>query len=177
MKADDLFRHLVKAQGSDLIVRVGGRPSVRVDGKVRFITESPVPAATAQEIFARVLDERQQDQFFRTGEVDSAYEIAGLGRFRVNVFRQRGRIGFVFRHVKSVIPELSTLNLPEEQLIRLTRLKRGLVLVTGTAGSGKSTTLAAMLDWLNKNEQRHVVTLEDPVEFLFEDLKSTFNQR
>jgi len=177
MKADDLFRHLVKLQGSDLIVRVGGRPSVRVDGKVRFVTESPVPAATAQEIFTRVLDERQQDQFFRTGEVDSAYEIAGLGRFRVNVFRQRGRIGFVFRHVKSVIPELTTLNLPEEQLIRLTRLKRGLVLVTGTAGSGKSTTLAAMLDWLNRNEQRHVVTLEDPVEFLFEDQQCTFNQR
>jgi twitching motility protein PilT len=177
MKADDLFRHLVKAQGSDLIVRVAGRPSVRVDGKVRFVSEEVVTAAAAQEIFTSVLDERQQDQFFRTGEVDSAYEIQGVGRFRVNVFRQRGRIGFVFRHVKSVIPPLQSLNLPEEQLIRLVRLKRGLVLVTGTAGSGKSTTLAAMLDWLNKNEERHVVTLEDPVEFLFEDDRCTFNQR
>jgi twitching motility protein PilT len=177
MKADDLFRHLVKAQGSDLIVRVSGRPSIRVDGKVRFVSDDIVTASVAQELFTRVLDERQQDQFFRTGEVDSAYEIPGVGRFRVNVFRQRGRIGFVFRHVKSNIPDIGTLNLPEEQLIKLVRLKRGLVLVTGTAGSGKSTTLAAMLDWLNKNEERHVVTLEDPVEFLFEDARCTFNQR
>ena len=177
MKADDLFRHLVQAQGSDLIVRVNGRPSIRLDGKVRFISDIPVSAALAQEVFERVLDARQQEAFFRTGEADSAYEIAGLGRFRVNVFRQRGRIGFVFRHVKSVIPELGTLNLPDEQLLKLARLKRGLVLVTGTAGSGKSTTLAAMLDWLNKNEQRHIVTLEDPIEFLFEDNRCTFNQR
>jgi twitching motility protein PilT len=163
MKPDELFRHLVQAQGSDLIVRVNGRPSIRVDGKVRFISDIPVAPALAQEIFERVLDARQQEQFFRSGEADSAYEIAGLGRFRVNVFRQRGRVGFVFRHVKSVIPELASLCLPEEQLMRLVRLKRGLVLVTGTAGSGKSTTLAAMLDWLNKNEQRHIVTLEDPI--------------
>ena len=177
MEIDEIFRQLVKAQGSDLIVRVNGRPSIRVDGQVKFLDDTPVSAALAQELFERVLDERQQDQFFRTGEVDSAYEFAGLGRFRVNVFRQRGRVGFVFRHVKSVIPELGTLNLPEEQMIRLARLKRGLVLVTGTAGSGKSTTLAAMLDWLNRNEARHIVTLEDPVEFLFEDQRCTFNQR
>jgi twitching motility protein PilT len=177
MEADDLFRSLVQAEGSDLIVRVNGRPSIRVDGRVRFVSDEVVPAAVAQELFERLLDERQQDQFFRTGEVDSAYEVPDVGRFRVNVFRQRGRIGFVFRHVKSVIPALGSLNLPEEQLIRLARMKRGLVLLTGTAGSGKSTTLAAMLDWLNKHEQRHVVTLEDPVEFLFEDDRCTFNQR
>ena len=177
MNPEDLFRHLVQAQGSDLIVRVNGRPSIRLDGKVRFISDIPATPALVQEIFERVLDARQQDAFFRTGEADSAYEIAGLGRFRVNVFRQRGRVGFVFRHVRSDVPELHTLNLPEEQLSRLVRLRRGLVLITGTAGCGKSTTLAAMLDWLNRNESRHIVTLEDPVEFLFEDQKSTFNQR
>jgi twitching motility protein PilT len=177
MRPEDLFRHLVQAQGSDLIVRVNGRPSIRLDGRVRFISDVPCTPALAQEIFERVLDARQQESFFRTGEADSAYEIAGLGRFRVNVFRQRGRVGFVFRHVRSDVPELNTLNLPEEQLIRLVKLRRGLVLITGTAGCGKSTTLAAMLDWLNRNESRHIVTLEDPVEFLFEDEKCTFNQR
>jgi twitching motility protein PilT len=177
MKADELFRHLVQVQGSDLIVRVNGRPSVRVDGRVRFISDVPVTAALAQELFDRVLDARGREHFVKTGEADSAYEIAELGRFRVNVFRQRGRLGFVFRHVKSTIPDLLSLNLPDEQLVRLARLRRGIILVTGTAGSGKSTTLAAMLDWLNHNEQRHVVTLEDPVEFLFEDDKCTFNQR
>jgi twitching motility protein PilT len=177
LKSEELFRHLVKEQGSDLILRVNGKPSVRIDGKVRFVSDIAMTSAAAQELFEKVLDQRQQDHFWKTGEADSAYEINGLGRFRVNVFRQRGRIGFVFRHVKSNIPELSSLNLPEEQLIKMVRMRRGLILVTGTAGSGKSTTLAAMLDWLNKNEQRHIVTLEDPVEFLFEDARSTFNQR
>jgi twitching motility protein PilT len=177
MKPEDLFRHLVQKQGSDLILRVGGRPSIRIDGTVQFISDIPVSPVLAQETFDRSLDARQQEHFFKVGEADAAFEIAGVGRFRVNVFRQRGKIGFVFRHVKSTIPPLESLNLPEEQLIRLASLRRGLVLVTGTAGSGKSTTLAAMLDWLNRNEQRHVVTLEDPVEFLFDDMKCTFNQR
>jgi twitching motility protein PilT len=177
LKPEDLFRHLVQAQGSDLIVRVNSKPSIRINGKVQFVSDIVITAQWAQELFDKVLDARLREAFFKSGEVDSAYEIPGVGRFRANVFRQRGRMAFVFRHVKSQIPELSTLNLPEEQLIRLSRMKRGLVLMTGTAGSGKSTTLAAMLDWINKNEQRHIVTLEDPVEFLFEDQKSTFNQR
>jgi len=177
MKPEDLFRHLVERQGSDLIVRVGGRPSIRVDGKVRFVADRPVSPALAQETFDRALDARQQKHFFKYGEADAAFDVAGVGRFRVNVFRQRGKIGLVFRHIKSTIPPLDTLNLPEEQLVRLASLRRGLVLVTGTSGSGKSTTLAAMLDWLNRHEQRHVVTIEDPVEFLFEDQECTFNQR
>lgn len=177
MRAEELFRHLVQAQGSDLILRTNQRPSIRVNGSVGFVSDIPVTPALAQEIFDRVLDSHQREDFFRRGEVDSAYEVPGVGRFRVNVFRQRGRLGFVFRHVKSVVPQLADSGLPLEPLTKLCRLRRGLVLVTGTAGSGKSTTLAAMLDWINRNEQRHVVTLEDPVEFLFEDNRSTFNQR
>ncbi|MCE9635961.1 MAG: PilT/PilU family type 4a pilus ATPase [Planctomycetes bacterium] len=177
MRPEDLIRHLVQAQGSDLIIRTNARPSVRIDGKVRFVSDIPVSPSLAQEFFDRILDTRQQELFFRQGEADAAYEVQGLGRFRVNVFRQRGKLGFVFRHVKSAIPVLQETCLPLEPLTKLCRLSRGLVLVTGTAGSGKSTTLAAMLDWINKNEQRHIITLEDPVEFQFEDIKSTFNQR
>ena len=177
MKPDELFRHMVQAGGSDLIVRTLGRPSIRVDGRVRFLSDIPVTPAFAQEMLDQILDQRQQDAFFRTGEADAAYDVPGLGRFRCNVFRQRGRLGFVFRHVKSKIPALADLNLPEEQIIKLARLRRGLVLVTGTAGSGKSTTLAAILDWMNRNVCRHIVTLEDPIEFLFEDQKCTINQR
>jgi twitching motility protein PilT len=177
MKPEDLFRHLVQMQGSDLILRVGGRPAIRVDGEVQFVSDVPVTPALAQATFDYAIDQRLQEQFFNVGEVDAAFEIAGVGRFRANVFRQRGKFAFVFRHIKSTVPQLESLNLPEEQIIRLARLRRGLVLVTGTAGSGKTTTLAAMLDWLNRNEKRHIVTLEDPAEFLFEDAKSTFNQR
>ncbi len=177
MKVDELFRHLVDSQGSDLIVRTRARPSIRVDGKVRFASDVEVSPSMAQELFDSVLDSRQQDQFFRTGESDSAYEHADVGRFRVNVFRQRGRLAFVFRHVKSEIPHVESLKLPSQQLIGLCRLRRGLVLVTGVTGSGKSTTLAAMVNWINTHEARHVVTLEDPIEFLFKDERSTISQR
>ncbi len=177
MRVEDLFRCLVDAGGSDLILRTGGKPSIRMDGRVRFVSDAGFPQKSAQELFDRVLDESQQERFFRTGEADSAFEVADVGRFRVNVFRQRGRLSFVFRHVKSVIPKMSELNLPEEQLHNLCSLRRGLILVTGTAGSGKSTTLASMIDWINNNDERHIVTLEDPVEFLFPDIKSTINQR
>lgn len=177
MKPEDLIRSLVTAQGSDLILRVHGKPAIRVDGRVKFVSDAPVSPALAQEMFERVLDENQKAHFFRTGEADAAFEIPGVGRFRVNVFRQKGRLGMVLRHVKSKIPSLGDLSLPTDQLTKLCRLKRGLILVTGVAGSGKSSTLAAMLDWVNHNDARHVVTLEDPVEFLFEDDKSTFNQR
>jgi twitching motility protein PilT len=177
MKLDDLFRHLVDSRGSDLILRTKARPSIRVDGMVRFASDTAVTPSMAQELFDRVLDSRQQDHFFRAGEADSAYEVPSVGRFRVNVFRQRGRLAFVFRHVKSEIPRVEQLRLPAQQLINLCRMRRGLVLVTGVAGSGKSTTLAAMLNWINQNESRHVVTLEDPIEFLFHDENSTISQR
>ncbi len=177
MTPEELLQQLVQSSGSDLIVGTNRRPSVRVDGKVWFVADTPVDPALSQELFDRILDEHQQEHFFRTGEADSAYEVQGIGRFRVNVFRERGRLAFVFRHVKSTIPKLDEIMLPEEQLIKMARMRRGLVLVTGVAGSGKSTTLGAMLDWINKNEQRHIVTLEDPIEFMFADDRSTVNQR
>lgn len=177
MGIDELFASLVEAGGSDLIVRTLGRPSIRVHGEVRFLSNIPTSPTLCQQLFERILDSRQQKRFFQEGEVDAAMEIEGVGRFRANVFRQRGRLAFVFRHVKDHVPDMEELLLPKEQLVKLARLRRGLVLVTGTAGSGKSTTLAAMIKWLNSNERRHIVTLEDPIEVLFEDERCTINQR
>jgi twitching motility protein PilT len=119
MRPEDLFHRLVQSHGSDLILRVGGRPSIRVDGTVEFISDVPVTPALAQQTLEFALDARQQELFFKVGEADAAFEIPGVGRFRVNVFRQRGKIGFVFRHIKSTVPSIDSLNLPEEQIIRL----------------------------------------------------------
>jgi twitching motility protein PilT len=177
MRLEDLFRHVVDAGGSDLILRTTGRPSMRVNGEVRFLSDILLKPAMAEEILKRVLDRRAQELFFKTGEADSAFDVEGAGRFRVNVFRQRGKLGFVCRHVKSNVPLLGDLMLPTDQLIKLSKLHRGIVLVTGIAGSGKSTTLAAMINWLNQNERRHIVTMEDPIEFMFEDQLCTINQR
>ena len=177
MRVEDLFRHLVESNGSDLVLRTRARPSIRVDGRVRFASDIEFSPSMAQQLFDQVLDSRQQDLFFRTGEADSAYEHPQVGRFRVNVFRQRGRLAFVFRPVRSEIPVVDSLKLPAEQIIGLCGLQRGLVLVTGLTGSGKSTTLASMINWINHNASRHVVTLEDPIEFLFEDKRSTISQR
>ncbi|MCE9636084.1 MAG: PilT/PilU family type 4a pilus ATPase [Planctomycetes bacterium] len=172
-----LFVQLVRCNGSDLFVQVDAPPSIRIDGHVRILADGPTTADQAQELFAAILNEHQQEAFTRGGEVDAAVVIAGVGRFRANVFSHRGLLGFVFRHLKAKLPELSELLLPAEQIIRLAQMRRGLVIVTGTAGSGKSTTLAGIVHWLNRNQARHIVTLEDPVEFLFEGKLCTIHQR
>ena len=117
------------------------------------------------------------EQFKRTGEADTSYEIEDVGRFRANVFRQRGRLCLVFRSVLEHIPSIDDLNLPKRQVEELAALQRGLVLVTGTTGSGKSTTMAAMIEFMNHNFARHIITVEDPIEFTFVDRKSMINQR
>jgi len=172
-----LFKHVVKYEGSDLFLQADAPPTFRVDGHVQKITNTPTPSALTQRLFEAILSKHQQEQFVRTGEVDTALDMAGIGRFRVNVFSHRGQLGYVFRHLKSNVPELAALRLPVKQLEALSRLRRGIVLVTGTAGSGKSTTLASMIHFLNRNEARHIVTLEDPVEFLFESGRCTIHQR
>jgi twitching motility protein PilT len=111
------------------------------------------------------------------GQIDFAYTAENIGRFRVNAFHQRGTVSVVFRHVKSRVPTFKDLNLEEEPLLHLARAKDGIVLICGATGSGKSSTMAAILDWVNHNFDRHIVTVEDPIEFTFQDDKSVFNQR
>ena len=170
---DDLLRELVARQGSDLHLLEGVAPKVRVHGRLERVRDESVPVAPLMD---PLLDERQRGLLERNGEVDLGYALEGAGRFRVNVFRHRGGTGAVLRLIPTRIPSLEELNIPPE-VERFTRIRHGLVLVTGPTGSGKSSTLAALLDLINSREPRHIVTIEDPIEFVHNDRLSTFTQR
>ena len=173
----DLLRIMVKERASDLILKVGGCPAMRVAGVIRFLGDTPLDRSTIAAYAPQVLDEQGLQEFRDNGAADRAITVPDVGRFRANVFHQCGEIGFVFRSVKSEIPSFKDLNLPIDQLKRLASLKRGLVLATGIAGSGKSTTLASMIEFINRNYSKHIITIEDPIEFLYEDRRSIVNQR
>ncbi|MHC4472568.1 MAG: GTPase ObgE, partial [Planctomycetota bacterium] len=172
-----LFRIMLTEKASDLIIKTGSCPAIRVDGRIRFISDQKITPTFSQEVLLRILDDVNQETFFNCGEVDVAFEMAGVGRFRANVYRQCGHIGCSLRHVKDDVPTLRDLNLPAEQLERLGSLQRGLVLATGVAGSGKSTTLAAMVQFINMHFEKHIITVEDPIEFMYHDRKSVVTQR
>ncbi|MEN8151824.1 MAG: PilT/PilU family type 4a pilus ATPase [Planctomycetota bacterium] len=174
---ETLLTIMVREQASDLIVKTGSYPAIRVDGRIRFLSDQATTPEFANEMLSRVLSETYLQMFMERGEVDTSYEMQGVGRFRVNVFRQQGHIGFAMRHVKDAVPSLRELNLPAEQMERLSMLQRGLILATGTAGSGKSTTLAAMIQHINETSEKHIITIEDPVEFIYKDRKSVVTQR
>ncbi len=177
MELASIFAAMVKEDASDLFLKVGAPPAIRVIGRVLTMGGAPMTEENMMEIFNEVTDDFAKKRFSERGEVDVSYEIYGVGRFRANIFRQRGYIGMVFRHIHSKIPSLEELNLPAESMKRLALLPRGLILVTGTAGSGKSTTIASMLQYVNQTEEKHVITVEDPVEFTFTDDKCVIDQR
>ena len=172
------FLHIMAKEGaSDLILKSGGCPAMRIAGGIRFLGDTPMPRDVMWSYLDQVLDDRGQEEFHRLGAADSALSFQGLGRFRANAFHQCGDISFVFRRIKDEVPSFRDLHLPVDPLKKLGSLRRGLVLATGTAGSGKSTTLAAMLEYINRNFNKHVITIEDPIEFLYDDKRSIFNQR
>lgn len=174
---ETLLTIMVREQASDLIVKTGSCPAIRVDGRIRFLSDQTTTPEFANGMLSRILNDSYLQIFLERGEVDTSYEMEGVGRFRANVFRQQGHIGFALRHVKDEVPSLTELNLPAEQMERLSLLQRGLVLATGIAGSGKSTTLAAMIQHINETSERHIITIEDPVEFIYKDRKSVVTQR
>ena len=174
---NQIFAAMVKEEASDLFLKVGVAPAMRVIGRVVTMGGAPLTEEDMLEVFNDVTDDFAKKKFAERGEVDVSYEVFGIGRFRANVFRQRGYIGMVFRHIHSIIPSMEDLNLPAEQLKRLATLPRGLILVTGTAGSGKSTTIASMVNYINQTEEKHIVTVEDPIEYTFTDSKSVLEQR
>ena len=173
---EPFLRALVDCGGSDLHCKVGSPPRVRIDGKLRKLqTRDLTPADTAQMV-TEVLREDLAEEFNRTNEADFAYSMADIGRFRVNAFRSRGSCGLVFRRVSVGAIPLADLGLPPV-LASLAVEPRGLVLVTGPTGSGKTTTLAGMIDHINAHKEVHVVTIEDPIEVLHFDKMSMINQR
>jgi twitching motility protein PilT len=177
MELNEILAIAMKARGSDIHIKTGIPPVVRIDGKLRTIPNAG--RNSADDVMAMALgmmNDRQQKQFDETSEIDLAYGVPGLGRFRVSIYSQRGTIAMVFRAIPIVVPTLDSLNLPEI-LKRLCMEERGLILVTGTTGSGKSTTLAAMIDYINEQRNSNVITIEDPVEYLHKDKKSIISQR
>lgn len=171
-----VLAYAVKHGASDIHLTVGSPPAIRVDGEIRFIDADPLQPADLEVYANEVMTQRQRDHFAEHGDMDLSYGVSGIGRFRVNILRQRGSTGIVMRHVKGKILDFGMLNLPPA-LERVADLPRGLVLVTGTTGSGKSTTLASIIDWINQRKRMHIVTIEDPIEFLHHNKKSIITQR
>ncbi|GAA1537022.1 type IV pilus twitching motility protein PilT [Dactylosporangium maewongense] len=175
---DAMLVSLVRVGGSDLHLTVGAPPTVRINGGLRYLPgyDDLTPADTEMLVRAAVLNESQWKHFEQIQELDFAYAIEGVSRFRVNLYAQRGSFGAAFRAIPHNIKPLDQLGVPE-QVARFAHLHRGLVLVTGPTGSGKTTTLAAILDLANRTRSSHIVTIEDPIEFLHEHKRCLVNQR
>jgi len=171
------MKAVVEGNASDLILRAGKRACCRIDGSITFL-KGDVPAGEGLiEVMRSYIGERNLDIWMRTGHLDASVEHRMYGRYRLNGFRQLGEPAVVMRRVAEDAPDLAGLDLPTKHLEKLVERKRGLILVTGIAGSGKSTTMAAMIQHLNHKVQRHVVTLEDPVEILHKEDRCVISQR
>ena len=168
---------MVQMEASDLILRAGGRPSCRVNGKIQFLAGRVPNSGPLLEVLTGICGDDRMQAWRDEGSVDIALHMDGLGRFRLNAYRQMGEPALVLRRISNKTPALDSLNLPSLALKKLVKRERGLFLVTGVAGSGKSTTLAAMIQHLNDEEERHIITLEDPVENIFEENRCVISQR
>jgi len=167
---------MLNRKASDLHIRVGIRPHLRVNGRLEQISADPFTIDDLNNIVGQILNEQQQERFRKKNEMDLALSVAKLGRFRINLFRQRGTTGIAIRAVNTVIPNFEELNLPET-IRKLSLEKRGLIVITGTTGSGKSTTLASMIEYMNSNRLDNVLTVEDPIEYIYRDKKCIVSQR
>jgi twitching motility protein PilT len=176
-RIEDLVVRLTEEGGSDLHLKVGSRPAVRVRGLLTPLEDYEVlrPEDT-EALLKEMIPPNLVGEFEGDGEADFSYAVVGTGRFRVNAFRQRGSVSIVMRFIPFGVPKFEDLNLPEA-IGRLALEERGIVLVTGTTGSGKSTTLASMINLVNRSRRKHIVTIEDPIEFLHSDEQSIINQR
>lgn len=168
---------MAETGASDLILRAGGRPCCRIDGKIGFLPGSVPQTGPFLELLEGILGRERLANFKERGSADAALSLDGLGRFRLNAYKQMGEPALVIRRIATEAPSLDKLGLPASDLRALAAKKRGLVLVTGIAGSGKSTTLAALIQSMNETIERHVVTLEDPVELIFQEQRCVISQR
>ncbi len=174
---EELLRVMVERGSSDLHITAGSAPRIRVDGVLVSTEHEILDAEDSQRIIYSILDNEQIARFEKELELDISFGIAGIGRFRTNVFMQRGAVGAAIRVIPYEIATFEDLALPVEVCVSLCNLPKGLVLVTGATGSGKSTTLAAMIDYINMNRQEHIITIEDPIEFVHRNKSCLVNQR
>ncbi len=177
MDLNEILSIGLKSGASDIHLKAGLPPIYRIDGTLRPLPKAPrITPEQTEQITAEIMNDMQRERFETAYEVDLAYGVPGLGRFRVNAFTQRGSISLVFRAIPFDIKSLDDLLLPPV-IKKMAMAQRGLILVTGATGSGKSTSLAALIDYINTNRKSHIVTIEDPIEFLHRDKKSIINQR
>ena len=173
---NEILIQSVKERASDIHLTSGRAPSYRVDGVLAPIMGERLTPQMLEDILLPLIDKRHREELEETGQTDFAYAISGVGRFRVNVFKQRGTLAAVMRSLPFNIPDPEDLGIPRE-VVEMTSRKRGLVLVTGPTGSGKSTTLASLIHVINRTYPYHIITLEDPIEYLHRHDKSVVNQR
>jgi twitching motility protein PilT len=174
---EELLQQLVERGGSDLHVTAGSPPKIRIDGKLISTEHNILDPETSQKLVYSILDNEQIARFEREMELDMSFGISGLGRFRTNVFQQRGAVGAVLRIIPFEIKQPKELGLPQDLVEHLCSMPKGLILVTGATGSGKSTTLASMVDFINRTRNEHIVTIEDPIEFVHRNKGCLINQR
>ncbi len=181
MDFHNLLTKMVKARASDLFIKVGSPPSMRIDGRIRFLQGQPTSQEEAKKILHLITKSKGGNQLDSAGrlrkEIDIAYDVPKVGRFRVSISSQRGNLFFVLRTVTRAVMTFEDLHLPREQMEKLANLSRGLVLVTGVTGSGKSSTLAAIVNYVNHHHNKHIITIEDPIEYVFKDKRSIVTQR
>lgn len=173
---DELLTRLVHSDASDLHLKAGHPPVMRIRGDLERFPEYEMPVYEHNKMLMGILNDERQERLREFKEVDLSYQVAGISRFRVNMFWQRGQIGAVFRVIPHKIKSIDDLKLPQI-CKKIATLPRGLILVTGPTGSGKSTSLAAMIDHINTNTNNHVMTIEDPIEYVHPDKQSIINQR
>jgi len=176
MKLYDILKKMISDGASDIHFKVGSPPMMRIDGVLEAIDDKTLAPEHTLTIAKQFMEDNQFEQFEKDKEIDFSVGIRGMGRFRINCFIARGAVAIALRKISVDIMSIEELNLPIK-LKELALSQRGLILVTGTTGSGKSTTLAGMIDYINSVERKHVITIEDPIEYLFRDKKSIINQR
>ena len=177
MKLEKIFKEAVERKASDIYITTNSKPVLRIAGDLTIMDDHPVLTdETARAYLSEIMTDVQADEFKQKNDIDFSFEVHGVVRLRVNVFMQRNGIGGVFRLIPSVIPTMEELGLPAA-FKKIPALPNGLVLVTGPTGSGKSTTLAALLNDINTNTDAHIITIEDPIEFVYDNNKSVVDQR
>ena len=176
MNLKQMLVEMLNRKASDLHIRVGIRPHLRVNGSLEQIATEPMTIELMDQIVGQILSEKQFERFRRKHEMDLALSVAQLGRFRINLFRQRGTTGIAIRAVNVQVPSFQELNLPEV-IKNLSAERRGLIIVTGTTGSGKSTTLAAVIEEINASAPLNILTVEDPIEYIYRDKRAIISQR